>query len=76
MTAYGEWVRASREALGLSREQLRRRMLLHFETAPTLSGIRDLENGIAKKPSARNRVKYERILRGTTGKVAANRTKS
>lgn len=63
MSAYGDWVRAARESLGLSREQLRRRILLQFETAPSVSAIRDLENGTRSDPQKRNRFKYDRALK-------------
>ncbi len=63
MSAYGDWVRTAREGLGLSREQLRRRMLLHFQDVPTVEAIRFLETGRRKTPLAKNRVKYARALR-------------
>lgn len=69
MSAYGDWVRAARLDLGLTRERLRRRILLRFESAPTLSGIRDLEHGVAKMPTPSNRAKYEYALRASAVKL-------
>ena len=60
--AFGPELRAARERAGLSREGLRRRILKSFEDSPTVSGIRDLENGIASEPTGRNREKYLNAL--------------
>jgi len=60
--AFGEWLRSAREALGLTREQLRRRILRQFDTAPTVDAIRRLETGRRKKPQLQNRIKFERVL--------------
>jgi hypothetical protein len=62
--------------LGLTRERLRRRILLRFESAPTLSGIRDLENGVAKEPRADYRGMYAWALRASTIKLEVFRKQS
>lgn len=58
----GEILRKEREAAGLSRGELRLRILRYFEKAPSLSAIRDLENGESKAPQRRNWVKYRKVL--------------
>jgi len=60
--AFGEWLRSAREALGLTREQLRRRILRQFDTAPTVDAIRRLDTCRRKKPQLQNRIKFERVL--------------
>lgn len=57
-------LREARCADGLSRGQLRLRILRYFETAPSLSAIRDLENGISQAPQGQNLAKFKRALPG------------
>lgn len=75
MSAYGDWVRAARVDLGLSREQLRRRILLRFRFAPTVVAIRFLETGRRGIPQETNRVKYEVALRESTLKPPRSNAK-
>ena len=55
-------MRTARNLEGLSRGELRLRILRFFETAPTLSAIRDLENGASTSPQGRNLAKLQRAL--------------
>lgn len=59
---FGEVLRAERERAGLSREGLRRRILRSFETAPSISAIRNLERGDAKGPQGGNLRKLFAVL--------------
>lgn len=59
---FGRALREAREAAGLSRGELRLRILRFFETAPSISTIRDLENGAAEAPQAKNLAKFRRIF--------------
>jgi transcriptional regulator with XRE-family HTH domain len=61
---FGELLRSEREKAGLSREQLRRRILRHFEESPSVNAIRDLENGRARAPQGRNLMKMYHVLAG------------
>lgn len=65
---YGAWVKTAREARGWSRGQLRLKILLHFEDAPTEDAISDLETGVSGNPHKHNRAKYERVLKGADKK--------
>jgi len=59
---FGEKLREARESAGLSRGELRLRILRFYETSPSISAIRDLEIGDVKEPQARNLVKFYRIF--------------
>jgi len=59
---FGRALREARENAGLSRGELRLRILRFFETSPSISAIRDLEIGEVKEPQARNLVKFKRIF--------------
>ena len=59
---FGEILREIREAKGLSREALRRRMLKFFDNAPSVSAIRDLENGARLLPHPSTLIKYRKAL--------------
>ncbi len=59
---FGSAMRLAREDAGLSRGELRLRILRFFDTAPTLSAIRDLENGQSIAPQAKNLSKIKRAL--------------
>lgn len=59
---FGTAMREARELEGLSRGELRLRILRYFETAPTLSAIRDLERGVHLAPQGKNLAKLKRAL--------------
>ena len=59
---FGEALRKAREARGLSREQLRMRIRLYFEKPPSLSAIRELENGGRLHPHKRHEQMYRAVL--------------
>jgi ribosome-binding protein aMBF1 (putative translation factor) len=61
---FGKVLKQEREKAGLSREQLRRRILRHYETAPSVNAIRDLENGSNIGPQNRNLEKLLHVLSG------------
>lgn len=59
---FGEALRKAREARGLSREQLRMRIRLYFEKPPSLSAIRELENGGREHPRKKHETMYRAVL--------------
>ena len=59
---FGVCVREARLNAALSREGLRRRMKRYAETVPSLSAIRDLENGKSGKPQERFEKLYKTAL--------------
>jgi transcriptional regulator with XRE-family HTH domain len=64
---FGRALREAREGAGLSRGELRLRILRFFETAPSISAIRDIENGESTTPQAKNMAKFKRVLPHVTG---------
>jgi transcriptional regulator with XRE-family HTH domain len=64
---FGSALREARENAGLSRGELRLRILRFFEASPSISAIRDLEIGEVKEPQARNMVKFKRIFPNLKG---------
>jgi transcriptional regulator with XRE-family HTH domain len=59
---FGEILRNERERAGLSRGELRLRILRYWETSPSVNAIRDLENGSRSKPHPHNLIKLYRVL--------------
>ena len=59
---FGELLRLAREKAGLSRGELRLRILRFYPTSPSINAIRDLEQGRKVSPQPRNRLKYLRIF--------------
>lgn len=54
----------AREQAGLSRGELRLRILRYYSSAPSINAIRDIEQGRRLEPQKRNLVKYIRIFPG------------
>lgn len=70
---FGACVREARERSGLSREGLRRRMQRYADTVPSISAIRDLENGVTENPQPRYEGLYKTALPDLV--IVLNRTK-
>jgi transcriptional regulator with XRE-family HTH domain len=70
---FGETLRQERERAGLSREQLRRRILRHFESAPSVNAIRDIENGRTDRPQGHNLVKLFTALSALKDAIGSSR---
>ncbi len=71
---FGAILRQEREKAGLSRGELRLRILRYFETAPSEQAIRDLETGRKNLPQGRNLIKLARVL--STLKEAVEKSKA